>query len=162
MLVFELLPGTNAVNLRLQTYGADGVLDVGANDYNHAGHATTSSGVASLSGGASGAAAVPLTPTVGAARVTNNASSGGIAGCVKFYNIRVARFTRMSFETAWGPDADSTLYFSYRGVGFRLEADVITASTSAFRAARFQGRPRCSAAPGHDAHCAASNRATMN
>jgi len=32
-LLFELLPGTNAVSLLLQTYGADGVLDVGATDY---------------------------------------------------------------------------------------------------------------------------------
>lgn len=136
MLQFELLPATNDVLLGLQTYGADGVLDVGGSDYNSVWNLAASN--PSQTGSATNTTYANLTnPGNG---ITNNSSSGGVSGHVYFPNIQAARYTRGLFQTIYGPDAFSSLYLSMVGALSRVEADRITGVRLVMTSGNLSGR----------------------
>lgn len=119
MLMWELVPGTNAVGLDIRTYGADGVLDTGAGDYLYLLIAMNTAGASGI--GANGSTdRIKLHSTTG---VSNN-SSYSSHGFATLKNIQVARYTVMDFHTnALSSDGN---YWRFDGAGVRNEADRIT------------------------------------
>lgn len=119
MLMWELLPGTNAVGLDMQTYGADGVLDTGGGDYLYTLIAMNSGGASGI--GANGAIdRIKIHSTPG---ISNN-SSYASNGFATLKNIQAARYTAADIHSSM-LSSDGN-YWRFDGVGVRNEADRIT------------------------------------
>ena len=134
-LLFDLLPGTNGAIPQMQTYGADGVLDIGSLDYAVMGTYAASNG--SLAPIAAKQAFIPLILN-SPFGVSNDAAAGGIFGTATFANIQAPRFTRCVFHTNYGPDSRSAYYWYIAAAGTRLEADRITGIRLIMSAGRFR------------------------
>jgi hypothetical protein len=117
-LFIELRPSADAVGISLQTYGADGVLDVGASDYSNYmfGGTSGTSAVTAISGVAT---AAPL----GSAPVDNGVT--GYQATVKFVNIQAATYTKGSFDANYLDSGGAAGVF-LAGLIWRNEADRIT------------------------------------
>jgi hypothetical protein len=117
-LFIELRPSADAVGISLQTYGADGVLDVGASDYSNYMFGGTS-GTSAVTGTSGVAAVAPL----GSAPVDNGVT--GYQATVKFVNIQAATYTKGSFDANYLDSGGAAGVF-LTGLIWRNEADRIT------------------------------------
>lgn len=129
--LFDLVPATTAVSLRLQTYDQAGALNVGATDYryNNASLASSGSAVNEVS---TGAPSVPL--NIVANTLSNDAAAGGVRGCIDFTNIQALRHARATYQVGWSMDTVATLDWSMTGSMRRLNANRITGLRLAFNA----------------------------
>ncbi len=115
---FDWKPGTNAVSMGVQTYGADGVIDTAASDYAWA--ASSASSLGGIGIGDNANDSIVMTPD----NVHNN-SSVGIGGSINFQAIQAAVFTKCHWSTTH-LYTDNTRIFHTSGSGWRAEADRIT------------------------------------
>lgn len=136
--LFDLLPATTGVSLKLRTFGADGVIDAGATDYQCEQYGWNSGATAAAQAGGSGLDYIPLSFV--ANPVSNDAAAGGISGFVLFENIQAARHTRCQMVANYGPDTAASVYIALQGAGQRLEADRITGLRFLFSAGNLSGR----------------------
>lgn len=136
VLVFELLPVTNANGLGLQTYDAGGSLDSGPSDY--LSQYLVTSSVPSAVAAASASSTALLTNTGNP--ISNNASSGGISGFVEFHNIQALRYTRGNHMVFYGPDTASSIFIGMSGHLVRQEADRITGVRLVMQSGNLTGR----------------------
>jgi len=128
--VFEALPTANGSTFRLQTYGADGVLDTGGSDYSDAGLLMSSGAVASF--GITGAN-VRLIGT----ELISTSIPVGITGQLTAANIQAATYTKFMGVTAfWSGSTFNTCSV----MGVRNEADRITGFRVSVSAGVFTGK----------------------
>lgn len=132
---FHLVPGTDAVDLYLRTFGADGVIDAGGSDYAFAAGVSTSGSTSGFAGTATGSA-------IGLNRAGNsvdNSASVGIEGKVSVSNIRASLYTMAVFQTTYLDSGGSALITGFGG-GWRAEADLITGVRLLFSSGTATGR----------------------
>lgn len=114
--VFELRPSTDNVTIALRTYGADGVLDSGATDYNWVVTAASSAGVTSITAAAGNAINF-------AAGIDNGVF--GFGGDLTMQNIQAATYTKLVHRITYF-NQNGTDMVTITGGGLRAEADRIT------------------------------------
>ena len=119
MLMLEIAPGTDGVNIGLQTYGADGVLDTGASDYSSNQFRFTSTGTDSAN---------QLTSTFMILNYSGNAVDNGtfgFGGQITASNIQSSTFTKFSGQFHY-LDSAGVGSVGVSIAGGRQEADRIT------------------------------------
>lgn len=135
MLMFDWKPGTDAVDMYLQTYGADGVLDTGALDYAHASGGATSGSSSGFAG--NGSASAMVVNRVG--NSIDNGANFGIGGQILFPNIQAAINTKANWQATYA-DSGGTVLISDFGGGWRAEADRITGLRASFSSGTGTGK----------------------
>lgn len=113
---FEVRAATNAVNILLRTYGADGALDTGASDYYYIDIAADSSGASSVA-----------TSTTSSILLAGSVSNASVAcgGRITAQNIQANTSTKFVFQTSF-LNSGGSLGIYGTGTGVRNEADRIT------------------------------------
>lgn len=130
MCVWEVQPGTDAVDISLRTYGADGVLDTGASDYYFLATTIDTGGTSGVSRATAAYAALGLTVDNG---------SHGVGGRLEAANIQAATNTKFTVQSSY-LSSSGTLGISWAGSAVRLEADRITGIRLYPSAGVFTGR----------------------
>jgi hypothetical protein len=116
----ELIPVTDAVNIQIQTYGADGVLDVGVGDYEYQMYANLSNGTnGSTVSGSAGSILLNNGNTI------DNGASVGFGAHIRAMNIQRATYTKFVYQSHY-MDSAGSLFVNIVGSGSRAEADRIT------------------------------------
>jgi hypothetical protein len=132
--VAELRPGTNAVTIQLQTYGADGVLDTGSSDYVDVGIQIQGTSAPTPYNGTTGQSFIRLS---GISNVGNTAQ--GFSCQFTAANIQAATQTKFIIGSTYLNSAvTDDLVFS--GSGRRAEADRITGIRIAPSSGTFTGK----------------------
>ncbi len=119
MLVIETIPTTDATNIALQTYGADGVLDTGVSDYS-VNYMFAASGTATPGTTSATTSSAALNVQAGIDNGTE-----GYAGTVNFSNIQAASSTKGTINCTFFESTGAVIY-TQTGAIYRREADRIT------------------------------------
>jgi hypothetical protein len=126
----EAKPNTDAVSISLQTYGADGVLDVGASDYDW--------GIININNAAVGGGLTTSILLTNGASV-DNGTNRAFAAKFEADNIQNATYTKFLWHADYLDSAGATLIGNV-GHGARQEADRITGVRGLVSSGNMTGR----------------------
>jgi len=122
MMLFRVLPATDATTLRLRTAGADGNFDTGGTDYNHGSLTVNNAGTGANTGGTTGTSCGDLSLTND---VNNDGNGGGATGVLFFSDIQAAVHTRCLHNTSYLATGANGYRYATGNV-VRSESDRIT------------------------------------
>lgn len=128
---YELRPDTNATDIGIQTYGADGILDTGGSDY-------SAQALLWLSTGATPTASGSVSSSILLASAVSSGTAG-VGGSLHAENIQAATFTKFLSETTHFNSA-ATVGVGVKVSGWRAEADRITGIRISVSSGLFTGK----------------------